>query len=132
LFEHGKVITTSAKAKEARPFAEKMITLGKKGTLAARRLAISALHSRQVVASLFTELAPRYANRPGGYCRIVHLPTHRIGDGGDQVLFQLVEGQVGAGANKKATKAAAAPVETVTTETETAPEQPVFTPEAAL
>ncbi|GHS99795.1 hypothetical protein FACS1894139_15050 [Planctomycetales bacterium] len=94
LFEHGKIITTSAKAKEAKPFAEKMITLAKTGTLAARRRAIALLHSRQVVAGLFEDIGPRYAERAGGYCRILHLPTHRIGDGGDQVLFELVEGRV--------------------------------------
>ncbi len=92
LFECGRVTTTVAKAKEMRPFAEKMITLAKKGTLAARRQAIAKLHSRKVVAHLFTELAGRYASRPGGYCRILHLPTHRIGDGGDLAIVELVEG----------------------------------------
>jgi large subunit ribosomal protein L17 len=95
LFEHGKIITTSAKAKEAKPFAEKMITLAKKGTLAARRQVLAELRSRQIVAGLFEYLGPRYAERHGGYCRILHLPMHRIGDGADQVVFELVEGYIG-------------------------------------
>ena len=95
LFECGRITTTVAKAKEMRPFAEKMITLAKKGTLAARRQAIAKLHSRKIVAHLFTEIAGRYASRPGGYCRILHLPTHRIGDGGDLAIVELVEGVAG-------------------------------------
>lgn len=96
LFESGKITTTVAKAKEMRPFTEKMITLAKKGTLAARRQAIAKLHSRKVVAHLFDELANRYSSRPGGYCRIIHLPTHRIGDGGDLAIIELVEGNASA------------------------------------
>ena len=92
LVESGKITTTVAKAKDMRPFAEKMITLAKKGTLAARRQAIAKLHSRKVVKQLFEEIAGRYVSRPGGYCRILHLPTHRIGDGGDLAMVELVEG----------------------------------------
>jgi large subunit ribosomal protein L17 len=101
LFEHGRVETTPEKAKEARPFAEKMITLAKGGTLAHRRRALAALHDNKVVMNLFSEIAPRYAQRAGGYCRILLLEKHRIGDAGDLCLFELVEEKV----QKKSKKA---------------------------
>ncbi len=94
LFEHGRIVTTPAKAKEARPLAEKMITLAKKGTLHHRRIALSKLDNKSVVASLFSEIGPRYADRPGGYTRILHLAQHRIGDGAPQVIFELVESEI--------------------------------------
>lgn len=90
LIEHGKIVTTPAKAKECRPFAEKMITLGKGGTLHDRRRALSLLHNKRAVARLFEEIAPKYASRPGGYSRILHLPNFRVGDGAPQVIFELV------------------------------------------
>jgi len=103
LFEHGTVRTTEPKAKELRRFAEHLITTARKGTLHARRQVISLLNDRNmvdkegefmdktVVGKLFDEIAPRYASRPGGYTRIIHLAEHRIGDAGRQVLLQLVE-----------------------------------------
>lgn len=103
LIEHGTIRTTEAKAKELRPFVEKLITLAKSGTLHARRQVITAMPDRNmfdaeggpldktVVQKLFDELAPRYADRPGGYTRIIHLSERRIGDGGVQVLLQLIE-----------------------------------------
>ncbi len=91
LFLHGRVRTTPAKAKEARPFADKLITLAKQGTLHARQRALSLLHDRKVVGSLFDEIGPRYAQRPGGYCRVLHLSGTRVGDGAPQALFELVE-----------------------------------------
>ncbi len=94
LFEHGRIVTTPAKAKEARPFAEKMITLAKKGTLHHRRIALSRLDNKSIVASLFNEIGPRYAERAGGYTRILHLSKTRIGDGAPQVIFELVESEV--------------------------------------
>lgn len=105
LFTHGRIITTPAKAKEARPFAEKLITLAKKGAdnLAARRRAIQLLHDPALVRSLFEDLGVRYKDRNGGYTRILHLARTRIGDGARQVLFELVEG----GAPAAKTKAAA-------------------------
>ena len=93
LFEHGRIVTTPAKAKEARPFAEKMITLAKKGTLHHRRIALSRLDNKSIVSSLFNEIAPRYAERAGGYTRILHLSRTRIGDGAPQVIFELVESE---------------------------------------
>ncbi len=111
LFRHGKIITTPAKAKEARPFAERLITLAKRGTgdLAARRRAIRLLHDPALVRSLFEDLGARYKERAGGYTRILHLAKTRIGDGAPQVLFELVEG--GAPAKKGAGKAVKAAVE---------------------
>lgn len=117
LFIHGKIVTTPAKAKEARPFAEKMITLAKRGTLHDRRRALSLLQDRQIVKSLFDEIGPRYKDRPGGYCRILHLSKTRVGDGAPQVLFELVEAEM----PKRKRKVAPAPVEApVAAATETA------------
>ena len=104
LFEHETISTTIEKAKEVKPFAEKLITLAKKGTLAARRRAISMLCNRDividedgqavkkgtVVGKLFSDLGPRYLDRPGGYTRIIRLSKRRIGDNGQVVLLQLV------------------------------------------
>ena len=104
LFEHETISTTEIKAKEVKSFAEKLITLSKKGTLAARRQAISMLGNRDivkveageakkigtVVGKLFSELGPRYLDRAGGYTRIIKLAKRRLGDGGELVLLQLV------------------------------------------
>jgi large subunit ribosomal protein L17 len=95
LFVHGRVITTPAKAKEARPFAEKLITLAKDGSLHARRRAISLLHDQHVVCSLFSEIGPRYKDRPGGYSRVLHLAKPRLGYSAPQVLIELVEEEMG-------------------------------------
>ena len=73
LIEHNRIKTTLAKAKAVRPFAERMITLGKRGDLHARRVAFSFLRQKEAVRRLFAELASRTANRQGGYCRIVKL-----------------------------------------------------------
>jgi large subunit ribosomal protein L17 len=102
IFTHGRIITTPAKAKEARPFVEKLITLAKKGAgdLAARRRAIRLLHDPALVRSLFEDLGVRYTERQGGYTRILHLSKTRVGDGARQVLFELVEGGAPAGKAK--------------------------------
>lgn len=108
LFEHETVSTTIQKAKEVRGFAEKLITLAKKGDLASRRRAISLLGNRAiykdedgemaksgtVVGKLFSELGPRYLDRPGGYTRIIRLAKRRLGDNGQLVLLQLVGQEV--------------------------------------
>src|ERR671930_2568077 len=73
LIQHGRIETTAAKAKAVKPFAEKMITLGKRGDLHARRQALAALRSNDVVHHLFAEVAPRFAERPGGYTRIIRI-----------------------------------------------------------
>jgi len=104
LFEHETVSTTIHKAKEVRAFAEKLITLAKKGTLSARRQAIAMLGNRDIISyengatvkkgtiigKLFSELGPRYVDRAGGYTRIIHLSLRRVGDNGQLVLLQLV------------------------------------------
>lgn len=132
LFEHETISTTIQKAKEVKPFAEKLITLAKSGTLAARRQAIAMLGNRDIVSDedgnvvkkgtvvgkLFSELGPRYLDRRGGYTRIIRLPMKRLGDNGQLVLLQLVgeeEGSekharrpAGRGARRRAQKAAQA------------------------
>jgi large subunit ribosomal protein L17 len=90
LIEHGRIQTTVAKAKAVKPFAEKMITLGKRGDLHARRQALAALRSNDVVHHLFAEVAPRFAERPGGYTRIVRLGP-RPGDAAEMVYLEFVD-----------------------------------------
>jgi large subunit ribosomal protein L17 len=116
LFEHETISTTIEKAKEIKPFAEKLITLAKKGTLAARRRAIAMLGNRDIVkeenrelvkkgtviGKLFSDIAPRFLDRPGGYTRIIKLAKRRLGDNGRLVLLQLV----GKEETKKTPKAA--------------------------
>lgn len=102
LFEHGKIRTTEPKAKEVKSFAEKLITLAREKTLNNRRRVIQLLHDRRLVdedqeftgqtlvQKLFDEIAPRFADRQGGYTRIIKLSDFRIGDGGSLVLLQLL------------------------------------------
>jgi large subunit ribosomal protein L17 len=90
LIEHGRIKTTEAKAKAVKPFAEQMITLGKRGDLHARRLALAELRSQDVVHLLFADVAPRFADRPGGYTRIVKLGP-RYGDAAEMVYLELVD-----------------------------------------
>jgi large subunit ribosomal protein L17 len=107
LFEHGKIKTTPAKAKEVKAFAEKLITEARKNTVLARRRVIAMMQDRRlvdeeqefitddkgrvqtVVRKLFSDVAPKFADRQGGYTRIIKLASYRIGDGGDEVLLQL-------------------------------------------
>jgi large subunit ribosomal protein L17 len=90
LFRHERIKTTEAKAKAIRGKAEKLITLGKRGDLHARRLAAVRLNDPTIVVKLFDELAPRYEDRPGGYTRILKL-GRRQGDAAPMVLLELVE-----------------------------------------
>ncbi|MCW2691541.1 MAG: rplQ [Mycobacterium sp.] len=91
LFEHGRIQTTEAKAKRLRPLAEKLITFGKRGDLHARREVLKVIPRRKdVVDALFTEIGPRFANRPGGYTRIVKLGP-RKGDNAPMAMIELVE-----------------------------------------
>lgn len=108
LLRHGHVRTTEPKAKALRPLAERMITLGKRETLHARRQAARVIRDKDVVRKLFDELAPRYAERPGGYTRIVKLPA-RSGDAADMALIQLVEAEMGAPKARKKPKKTAGP-----------------------
>ena len=90
LIEHGRIRTTEAKAKAVRPIAEKMITLGRRGDLSARRQAIAFLRSQEIVHRLFADVAPRFVDRPGGYSRIVKLGP-RQGDAAEMVYLELVD-----------------------------------------
>src|SRR5438477_4697942 len=108
LIRHERIITTVEKAKELRPFIEKLITLARKGTLHARRLVIARLgtaskaevqpdedagdlDSRHIVTKLFNEIAPRFATRPGGYTRIIKRHERRLGDGGHTAFIELLK-----------------------------------------
>ena len=118
LFEHGTISTTREKAKFVQPFAEKLITLAKDGSLHARRRAISLLQNRDictvedgkpvketsVIAKLFSEIGPRFADRHGGYTRIINLPLRRLGDNGLLVLLQLVDDKKAAVSTKTTQK----------------------------
>ena len=90
LFRHGRIKTTEAKGRMLRPYAEKLITKGKQGDLHARRQALSKLHDRDVVAYLFDDVAPRFADRNGGYTRMLKLGP-RKGDNAPMVLVELTE-----------------------------------------
>ncbi len=89
LFTHEKINTTEAKAKAVRPLAEKLITFAKRGDLAARREVLKVIPDRDVVHKLFSEIGPRYADRPGGYTRILKL-GQRQGDGAPMARIELV------------------------------------------
>jgi large subunit ribosomal protein L17 len=107
VFQHGQITTTLPKAKAVQPFVEKLITLAKRGDLAARRHAIALLQDRDLatvdkqtgdpifeekslIQKLFEDIGPRYSDRTGGYTRIIRLAQHRIGDGGELCVLQLV------------------------------------------
>ena len=89
LLREGRIQTTEHRAKEARRQAEKMITLGKRGDLHARRQAMAYIYDESVVTKLFEEIAPKYADRQGGYTRILKLGPHQ-GDGAEVVFLELV------------------------------------------
>ena len=107
LFRHERIITTVEKAKEARPFVERLITLAKRGTLHARRLALARLgpmadaevkpgddddaDHRTVLQKLFDEIGPRFADRPGGYTRVIKRHQRRLGDGGKTAFLELLK-----------------------------------------
>jgi large subunit ribosomal protein L17 len=90
LFEHGGITTTEAKARRLRPYAERLVTFAKRGDLHARRRVMRVVRDGSVVHSLFTEIGPRYADRPGGYTRIVKLGP-RKGDNAQMARIELVE-----------------------------------------
>jgi large subunit ribosomal protein L17 len=107
LLEHERIETTEAKAKEIRGFTDRMITLGKKGTLPARRQALAFIRSKDVVSKLFSDVAVRFKDRPGGYTRMVKT-RRRIGDAAKLVAIELVTRADTAPA-KKHTPAASVP-----------------------
>ena len=90
LFEHEKITTTDARAKELRKVVDRMITLGKRGDLHARRQVLSVIRDQKVVAKLFDQIGPRYKDRPGGYTRIIKIGS-RLGDNAPQSIIALVE-----------------------------------------
>ncbi len=98
LFEHGRITTTEAKARRLRPVAERLITKAKKGDIHNRRLVLATITDKSIVHTLFTEIAPRYAERPGGYTRITKIGGRR-GDNAPMAVIELVEGEIA----KKAT-----------------------------
>ncbi|MFI9585030.1 50S ribosomal protein L17 [Streptomyces sp. NPDC052236] len=102
LFEHGRITTTEAKARRLRPVAERLITKAKKGDIHNRRLVLQTITDKGIVHTLFTEIAPRYADRPGGYTRITKIGNRR-GDNAPMAVIELVEGEIA----KKATVAEA-------------------------
>ena len=89
LFQHDRIETTTAKAKELRPYAERLISLAKRGDLHARRLAARKIADRDVLGRLFDELGPKYAERPGGYTRVLKVGRRR-GDAAEMSLIELV------------------------------------------
>lgn len=111
LFQHGRITTTEAKAKRLRPYAEKLITQGKRGDLHARRNAGKVIRDKGVLHILFTEIGPRFANRNGGYTRITKI-NPRPGDNAPMAVIELCEPlaeQVVAEATAATKKAAKAP-----------------------
>jgi len=102
VFTHGRITTTLAKAKEMRPYVEKLVTLAKKGVAALEaddqkrhlhcyRLAISELQDKEIAKKLFTEIAPGFRDRAGGYTRVLRDSKHRLGDNAPTAVFELVE-----------------------------------------
>jgi large subunit ribosomal protein L17 len=117
LFEHGKITTTEARARRLRPYAEKLITFAKRGDMHARRQVLTVVPHKGIVHSLFTEIGPAMADRPGGYTRITKI-GHRKGDAAPMAVIELVTEEVGASKPRRRTRrpaapAAAAPAETV-------------------
>ena len=90
LFRHERIETTEAKAKELRPYAERLITLARTDDVHSRRLAARKIADREVLGKLFDDIAPRFSERPGGYTRILKV-GHRKGDAADMALIELVD-----------------------------------------
>ena len=116
LFEHGRIKTTETKARRLRPFAEKLITKARRGDLHARRQVLTVIRDKGVVHTLFTEIAPRYENRPGGYTRITKIGPRR-GDNAPMAVIELVEEATAATTTtrtrrSRSAKAASAPAKT--------------------
>ena len=95
LIQHEQIVTTLPKAKELRPYVERIITLGKRGGLHARRQALAQIRDEKIVAKLFTEIADRYKTRSGGYCRVLKAGV-RYGDAATMAVIELVDRNVAA------------------------------------
>ena len=108
LFEHGKITTTEARARRLRPYAEKLITFAKRGDMHARRQVLTVVTDKGIVHSLFTEIGPSFADRPGGYTRITKI-GHRKGDAAPMAVIELVREEVGAAKPRRRTRRAATP-----------------------
>ena len=108
LFEHGKITTTEARARRLRPYAEKLITFAKRGDMHARRQVLTVVPQKGIVHSLFTEIGPAMADRPGGYTRITKI-GHRKGDAAPMAVIELVTEEVGASKPRRRTRRPAAP-----------------------
>jgi large subunit ribosomal protein L17 len=120
LIEHERIRTTLPKARNLRPFVEKLVTMAKDGTLHHHRLLVARLHNKAAAKKLIDVLGPRFKARPGGYTRILKIAKRRLGDGGDQAIIEFVErtpkeapaeptqgAKAEAGAGKQAAKAGA-------------------------
>ncbi|GGQ19086.1 large subunit ribosomal protein L17 [Actinomadura coerulea] len=118
LFEHGRITTTEAKARRVRPLAEKLITKAKKGDLHNRRLVAKTIRDKGVLHELFTEIAPRFENRPGGYTRITKIGP-RKGDNAPMAVIELVQEQLAASGGVAAPAPKAEETEAETDETAT-------------
>jgi large subunit ribosomal protein L17 len=123
LLEHERIETTDAKAKELRRVADRMITLGKRGDLHARRQAAAVIRSREVTSKLFSTLADRYRERPGGYTRILKLRT-RVGDAAPISMIELVDREMPAKAEPDAKAAKAKPKKAAAEKAEKKPAAP--------
>lgn len=91
LISHGKIKTTETKAKAVKPFIEKLVTLAKHDTVANRRLAFTKLNNKNAVTELFTNVAPKFKQRPGGYTRLLKLAEPRLGDGAKEAYIAFVD-----------------------------------------
>lgn len=123
LIKNKRVTTTLAKAKAVRPVAEKMVTLGKKGSIHHRRLAASRLHQEDAVQILFNEIAPGHQDRPGGYTRIIKLHERR-GDAAQMAMIEFVESSSAAEADGSSDSTSETAAETPTTTEASATEAP--------
>jgi large subunit ribosomal protein L17 len=108
LFEHGKITTTEAKAKRLRPYAEKLITSAKRGTLHARREVLKTIRDKDVVHKLFAEIGPSFATREGGYTRIIKTAA-RKGDNAPMAIIELVDEETVSSAASRVTRRASTP-----------------------
>jgi len=136
LFEHGKITTTEAKARRLRPYAERLITFAKRGDLHARREVLTVVTDRGVVHTLFTEIGPRYATRPGGYTRITKIGP-RKGDNAPLAVIELVEEETAAAAapsrRRRPRRAQPAPARAAKAEAPAAPaEEPAEAADTAV
>jgi large subunit ribosomal protein L17 len=136
LFQHGKITTTEARARRLRPYAEKLITFAKRGDMHARRQVLTVVTDKGIVHSLFTEIGPSFADRPGGYTRITKI-GHRKGDAAPMAVIELVREEVGAAGRPRrrtrraaAATATAAPAESVEAAEDTTEEPAVDETEA--